>query len=134
MRRLNISSKAEQQGVVLVEAMVAILLFSVGVLAVAGLQGSMIKNTTDSKYRIEAGYIAQQKLGEFWSDTNLQNLASHFDNNKDISALLPNGTLTAAQSGVTSAQSGVEIVITIQWQQPGQDKHQYSTTALIAGS
>ena len=55
-----------QQGAILLEALIAVLIFSFGLLALAGLQTVMIKNTDDAKYRAEATFIAQQKLGEIW--------------------------------------------------------------------
>jgi hypothetical protein len=41
MKRKTFSTISAQQGVVLIEAMVAILLFSMGVLAVVGLQNTV---------------------------------------------------------------------------------------------
>ena len=57
-----------QRGVVLIEVMVAILVFSVGVLAIVGLQATMIKSTADAKYRADATYIAQSRIGHLVPD------------------------------------------------------------------
>ena len=118
---------SSQQGVVLLEAMIAILLFSMAVLAIVGLQAAMVKNTADSKYRADAGYIAQQRLGLMWSDPG--NLASYVENNTDISALLPGGTRT-----VTQPVAG-QFTVTVTWQQPGagETQHNFTTTARITG-
>src|SRR3989338_2895143 len=97
----QISSPLEsaQQGVVLVEAMIAILIFSMGVLAVVGLQAAMIKNTADSKFRADASYIAQQRIGLMWSDPD--NLPADGSNTvSDISDLLPGGSLSITRAGV----------------------------------
>jgi len=119
--------KSAQQGVVLLEAMIAILIFSMGVLAIVGLQASMIKNTADSKYRADAGFIAQQRIGLMWSDAG--NLASYLETNTDISTLLPGGTRT-----VTQPVAG-QFTVTITWQQPGagETQHNFTTTARITG-
>ena len=53
-----------QQGAVLLEALIAVLIFSFGILAISGLQGAMIKNTADATFRAEASYIVQQRIGE----------------------------------------------------------------------
>lgn len=125
MNRLKTSlTKSAQQGAVLVEAMIAILIFSMGILALVGLQAAMVKNTADSKYRADASYIAQQRIGTIWSDPD--NLASYVEANTDISALLPNGTRT-------TAQSGVQVTVTVTWQQPGEAQHNFTTTASIVG-
>ena len=83
-----------QKGVVLIEAMIAILLFSIGVLAIVGLQAAMIKNADDSKYRAEAGYIAQKRIAQMWADP--ANVATYVETNTDISQILPGGTRTVA--------------------------------------
>ena len=61
-----------QKGVVLLESLIAILLFSLGILALAGLQAAMLKNTSDAQYRAEATFIAQQKLGEMWVNAKIK--------------------------------------------------------------
>jgi len=121
--------KQDQHGVVLLEALIAVLLFSMGVLALVGLQAAMIKNTSDSKYRAEASFIAQQTIGQIWADPDPTRLGytSFVQADTDISAWLPGGTLTVAQPSTTQFQ------VTITWQQPGESQHNYTTTATIAG-
>ena len=115
-----------QQGVVLLESLIAILIFSLGILALVGLQAAMIANTSDARYRAEANYIAQQRLGEMWADPN--NLFAHLEANTDISALLPNGTRTVTQPGTGQ----VRVVVT--WQLPGKpEAHNVTVNASIAG-
>jgi type IV pilus assembly protein PilV len=120
MRRIAFS-KSTQQGVVLIEAMVAILIFSLGVLAVAGLQASMIKNTSDSKYRADASYYAQQMIGQMWSDPS--NILTYVASTP--LPQLPNGTLSVIQN----APGEFEVVVT--WQQPGEAQHNFTVTANI---
>jgi len=117
--------KSVQKGVVIIEAMIAILIFSVGVLGIVGLQASMIKNTADSKYRTDASYIAQQWVGMMWSDPG--NLASYPGTTTDISSVLPGGSLT-----VTQPAAG-QFTITVTWQKQGEEQHNYTTTASITG-
>lgn len=131
--------KSAQQGFVLLEAMVAILIFSMGVLAIVGLQAAMVKNTGDSKYRADAGYIAQQRIGMMWADPG--NLATYLEANTDISALLPGGRRT-----VTQPAAG-QFTVTVGWTAPGETPaasaatapcfmlvaHCFTTTASITG-
>lgn len=118
-------AKSAQQGVVLVEAMVAILIFSMGVLAIVGLQAAMIKNTADSKFRADAGYIAQQRIGLMWSGPD--NLPADGSNTvSDISDLLPGGSLAITRAGV-------QFTVAVTWQQPGEVQHNFTTIASIAG-
>src|SRR5258708_6419255 len=57
-----------QQGVMLLEALVAILIFSVGIIAVMGMQAVSISQVSQSKYRADASYLAQQVIGQMWTD------------------------------------------------------------------
>ncbi|MDX8385046.1 MAG: prepilin-type cleavage/methylation domain-containing protein [Gallionella sp.] len=127
MNNSEYSGQSAQQGVVLVEAMIAILIFSMGVLAIVGLQAAMVKNASDSKFRAEASNIAQQRLGVMWADPN--NLFNYLENLTPITNLLPNGTRTVTQPDVTVPQ----YVVTVTWQQPGETQHNFTTTAVIAG-
>ncbi len=118
-----LSIKDEQQGVVILEVMIALLIFSMGVLAIVGLQAAMIKNTADAEFRTEASYIAQQRIGQMWADT--ANLASYLQAATAISDL-PAGT-------IATTQSGSQYTVTVTWQQPGQSQHNFVTTASITG-
>jgi len=117
--------KHNQRGVVLLEALVAILIFSMGMLALVGLQAAMIKNTSDSKFRADASFIAQQRIGLMWADPG--NAIAYVETDTDISALLPGGTRTVTSTGTD------QFVITVTWQQPGQPTHNFSSIASIAG-
>lgn len=119
--------KSEQQGVVIIEALIAILIFSIGVLGIVGMQANMIKNTSESKFRADAGYVAQQQIGLLWSDpANLPAQGSTI--NPDISALLPNGVLSITR-GVNPLQNQFLVIVT--WQQPGESQHNFTTTTTI---
>lgn len=50
------------QGFTLIEVLVAILVFSLGILAVVNLQASAVKMSTDAQQRAEATYLADQLL------------------------------------------------------------------------
>lgn len=111
MRQTPSSSLPAQHGVVLIEAMVAILLFSVGVLAIAGLQASMLQSASDTKYRTEASYLAQQVIGHMWVAPNIAALVQA---DYDISSRLPGGHLSVVG---TSAN---EYLVTVGWTAPGE--------------
>ena len=105
--------KSAQRGVVLIEAMVAILLFAVGVLAIAGLQATMIDNTASSKYRAVASYIAQQRIGMMWADPTGTSVGLY---SGDFNvAELPSGTMNVA-----IPVAGGPYVIRVGWTAPGE--------------
>jgi len=136
----NRNLPGKQTGSILLEAMIAILIFSMGVLAIVGLQAAMVKNTADSKYRVDASYIAQQRIGRMWSDP--ANIATYIEASTDISNLLPGGRRT-----VTQPVAG-QFTVTVGWTEPGETPaasaatapcfmlvaHCFTTTASISGN
>ena len=54
--------RGRQQGVMLLEALVAILIFSIGILAIVGMQASAVRAVTDSRSRSEASFFANQLI------------------------------------------------------------------------
>ena len=56
-----------QAGMMLLEGLLAILIFSIGVLAIVGLQSVATKQVTDARYRTEASVLVEQLLGEMWA-------------------------------------------------------------------
>jgi type IV pilus assembly protein PilV len=137
----NLSASVfHQQGVVLLEALIAILIFSFSILGLVGLQGSMVKSTTDAKYRSEASYIAQQTLGRLWADPC--NLGAYSLGVEDISDRLPSGTrnVTHWYSGnppndtCLPAQLIDQTQVEITWQLPGEtEAHRVVNSASITG-
>lgn len=120
----------KQKGSVVLEALIAILIFSLGILALVGLQAAMISNTTDSNNRTEATFVAQQILGRIWTydHQNIADIVEILNNDESISATLPNGTHEV------EAQIGGVVNVTITWQPKGQDElSRYTTSARIAG-
>lgn len=117
-----------QQGVVLLESLIALLIFSMGVIALVGLQAAMAKNTSEARYRAEAAFIAQQKLGEIWVNAKNGNaLADYAVSDEDISIVLPEGKRTVE---VASAPE-CTLTISVSWQAPGSDPHIYTTSARL---
>ena len=117
------AKKSQQKGAVLLEALIAILIFSFGILAISGLQAVMVKNTTEANYRAEASYIVQQRIGQILvSPDNFATLIG----NTDISARLPSGQLIVTQT------SPGQIRLRVVWTTPGETvQHNFETNASI---
>jgi type IV pilus assembly protein PilV len=120
--------KSAQQGIVLIEAMIAILIFSFAVLGIVGLQAAMIKNSGDSKFRADASNIAQQRIAAMWIDP--ANMGTYVQSSVDVSTLIPGGILSVSQP----VASQPLYTVTVSWLQPGQPPHQFSTIASISGN
>lgn len=123
------------RGFVLIEALVALLIFSFGVLGIVGLQASMTKAQTQSKFRADAALLAQQAIGAMWSDkTNLANYATTSCTGYTrcnewaarVGRALPSGTAAIDLS------ASPRVVITIQWTPPNEEQHTFTTTSAIA--
>lgn len=119
-----------QEGIVLLESLIAVLIFSLGIIALIGLQAAMLKSVSGAEYRSDAIYIAQQRLGVMWADPT--NLGAYAEVNTNI-ALLPNGQRTVQVTPQVDPLAPPTILITITWQSPGEPMHTYSTSARVTG-
>lgn len=131
----SIPNFSTQHGIILLETLIAILIFSIGILGAVGLQAAMIKSTAEAKYRAEAGYIIQQRLGEMW--VNQANLAAYSEVDTNISATsgLPNGKRTTTRGAANCDGGSLScFIFTVTWQQPGSaDAHNVQTVARVTG-
>jgi len=118
-----------QRGVMLIEALLAILIFSIGILAVVGMQSIAIKNVGESKIRNDANFLAEELLSQMWTDNGNISTANY---NYAGSGAAP-GRIAAWAARVTSKMpgglgpivtvtnatvQGADVQITIQWQLP----------------
>lgn len=114
-----------QKGSVLIESMVALVIFSMGVLALVGLQSAMIKNSSDNRYRAQAQLIAQTHIANMMAyGGDAANYISQIDRNQ-IRTQLPNGTLTF------SALTNTMVTVTVGWQLPGGNPHQVNASSYL---
>lgn len=70
------ATAGRQGGVMLLEALIGILIFTVGILGLIGLQAASINAVSDAKYRADAAFLSNQILSQMWAD-NPGNLASY---------------------------------------------------------
>jgi type IV pilus assembly protein PilV len=52
----------------LFEALVSVLIFSIGVLGILGMMAVAIKNNSAAKYRVDACLLANELIGQMWAD------------------------------------------------------------------
>lgn len=137
-----------QGGAFLLEALIGILIFSLGVLGIVGLQARAVRFTTDAEYRAEAMYLANALISEMWTDDRSQ-LKVRYDSTLGGAgyAVFLNRVNTAFAGAVVtppvvnvdgpaplpqanSTTSNV-VQVTIRWQFPGDLEHNYTTTGVI---
>jgi len=59
-----------QRGVFLIEALLGILIFSLGILSLVAMQTAAVSAQSDARYRIEAANLADQIVSEIWLNVN----------------------------------------------------------------
>jgi type IV pilus assembly protein PilV len=64
MRKLT-----NQKGSALLEGLVAVMIFSFGLLGIAGFQMSMTRQTTNIQYRLEASSLVSSAMGDMEADS-----------------------------------------------------------------
>ena len=136
-------ASAAQRGVALLESLIAILIFSFGILGLIGILIGSIRATNDACYRAEAANLAQMLIGAMWT-TRAADIDAQFGTGgpqlvawqTQVANLLPSATgvnvpvVDLTQPGL-SAQSR-SVVVTLFWQLPGEPgRHQLLITAQI---
>jgi len=61
-----VATGIRQSGMALLEALIGILIFSIGILALVAMQAASINAAADAQYRVEAVNAANQILGHMW--------------------------------------------------------------------
>jgi len=128
----------------LLEALIAILIFSIGILGLVAMQGTAISNISDAKYRTDAGFLADQLIAQIWVDrTNLGSYDYRSGGTPpsvltswvaQVNAALPQSAANPPVIAVDVPSGSVDI--TVKWQQPGADATQttvrkYRTVTII---
>ncbi|MDC8785492.1 type IV pilus modification PilV family protein [Roseateles koreensis] len=127
------SSSRAQGGVVLLEALIAMLIFAFGVLGLLGLQASMTSAQTTSKFRADAADQASDLFALIQTD-NFANLAYYSTSGcagyvrcadwlRKVKASLPGAEFTLT----TDAAAGT-VSLKLTWQQGSQASNSYSTS------
>ena len=123
-----------QRGVMLIEALIAILIFSIGILGIVGLQASAVQQSTDAKNRAEAAYLADQLMGAMWTDNRtVANLQAKYQSCGSscsgfwtwygtVKKTLPGvaDSIADTQPQVSVDGSGI-VTITLSWRSTGED-------------
>jgi type IV pilus assembly protein PilV len=126
------------KGVALLEVLVAILLFALGVLALVGLQGALTRAQTDAKIRTDASALASEVIGRMWADLGQLNAYNGTDCKSHprckswqdkVTQTLPSGIGTITVTAATS-----DVAVNITWTTPGGETHRYETHTTIIGN
>lgn len=125
----------------MLEVLISVLIFSIGLLALIGMQGLVVGNTMDAEYRVQAGYLTNRLIGQMWVDlanlgtydTDASPPAGHFMETwtADVAAALPGAS---GANAPTVQVNGGQVDIVIRWQRPSDaDVRNLRTTSFING-
>ena len=119
-----------QTGSYLLEGLIAILIFSFGILGLIGLLGSSLRITNDARYRTEAANLASAMVADMWTmtaadvDAKFSSTGTSLADWKTrIAAQLPSAT--GANAPTVDLTPGLSpqsksVVVTVYWQLPGE--------------
>lgn len=141
---------AKQRGVVILENLIAVLIFSIGILGLAGLLAASMKNTASAAYRNEASMLASQIIGQMWlGDRSNGTLKTNFESPDGTQYLAWKNRITGDPDdsskppvlpGVDSYPPTITIdnnnvaTVTVRWKAPGEaTSHSYIAVARING-
>jgi type IV pilus assembly protein PilV len=139
---------AGQGGMMLLEALIAILIFSIGVLGIIGVQALAMQQSGDARYRAAAAQLADELLGQMWTgDRTLANMQLRYNTcttsacpgytawATTVSNNLPGVSLAGTTRPVVSIDAAGIVTISLYWRSPSDDPaadpHQYNMQAQI---
>jgi type IV pilus assembly protein PilV len=133
--------RPKQAGFSLIEALVAIVIFSIGILALVALQVTSVRQASNAKYRSDAALLVNQLIGLMWvSDRTTSTLQTNFNTGgasynqwaATVQAQLPGATASAPTVAV--AADG-QVTVNIFWKAPNEQDsdphHRYTAIARI---
>ena len=148
--RTQLPKRKHERGVMLIEALLAILIFSIGILAVVGMQGVAIKDVAAAKYRSDAGFLVNELIATMWIDSVNVNSANYAYAGSganpaklanwiaQVAVRLPGAAAWPPIVEVANDPSGgAEVTIQLRWQTPEEaskslpEPHLYTVVASI---
>ena len=137
-----IAARVQQRGAALLEALIGILIFSIGILGLVAMQSMAVKQMADAKYRSDASFLANQIIGKMWGNrANLATFAYPGSGTPPTSIAAWVTDIQNTMPGSTSATNlpvivvaGNQVTISIFWQTPNAvTRNNYVSIAYING-
>lgn len=140
----------------LLEALISVAIFAVGVLGILSVVAILIKDNSAAEYRTDACLLVNELIGEMWADnrtpaTLLNNYQggiggtdgakyvtwrdSIINNNRlpgvTSTVNVPTVTVTTVNGANPPATAKSQVTITVFWQLPGDVQHSYMAVTEI---
>jgi Tfp pilus assembly protein PilV len=128
-----------QRGSLLLEASIAIGIFSFGIIGLFGVLSASIRASNDARLRTEAACVAHALIAEMWTMRAGAMDAQFVDGGAAFAAwesrvarLLPAATLAVDVTEPGLSAQSQSVVVTLTWLPPGSnERHRYVTSAQI---
>lgn len=114
----------------LLEGLIAVLIFSVGILAIVGMQAAAVKAVGDAKYRSDASILANELIGRMWaSDRTIATMQTNFSSpdgasyrvwRDRVQATLPGISAGSALLPNVAIDNAGSVTVTIFWKAPNE--------------
>jgi len=117
-------SRRLERGSALIEVLVSVLLFSVGIVGLVRLLGNAVKDTGEIEYRAQAAALADEQIGLVWTDRT--DLTTYAEVGVAVPEL-PNGTRTVTVNGNV-------VTVTMNWQPPGAPARSHVVVATVVSN
>lgn len=145
-RRRAPSIVVRQAGVLLLEALIAILLFALGVLGLVGLQAQSMRATDASRYRAEAASLAGTLVASMWTG-DAATLEANYDSRgggpgyadfqSKVRARFGRVWITDPKVEFDAAKApssaSVFVTITLAWRMPGEPSPSLHVASAVVG-
>jgi type IV pilus assembly protein PilV len=124
--------KQSNSGMVLLEALISILLFSFGILGLVSVQVAATQNSVNSQDRAVASILANDMVSQMW----IKNSSSVADISGDVAAwkLRVKGSVLSNAIGTVTDVGGI-ATITVTWKAPSKSStdqaNQYVTSVFV---
>lgn len=133
-RRKSPRSRRQVQGAALIEALVGILLFLFGLVALVSMQSNMTRAQGDAKFRADAAALGSDVLAQMWADK--PNLSQY--NGSACASYAPCGQwkarvaekLPLGTAEVTAV--GSTVTLTVTWSTKAEGTHAYAIATSIS--
>jgi type IV pilus assembly protein PilV len=145
-----VTGASGQGGAMMLEALIGILIFSTGILALIGMQALAIAYASDAKYRADASFLANQIIAEMWvnrtvalasptSGYEYAGTGAQVSDAPDVMERWLTGVVSALPGAdsnhpiITVNSATGEVSVTIRWRPPNSEAvRNYRAIALIS--
>lgn len=142
------NSLHKQRGSLMLESLIAILIFSLGILSLVALLGASVNDTASAKYRTEASLLVNQVIGEMWAgDKTNASLVANYGTTSGAPYLAWKARVVQTLPGVVDAVEGTPgsgenlptividgtlVTVTVFWQAPSESgRHNFVAATRI---